>query len=64
MTHRELKKIAKEIAACEKTISTTQDEDEKSKAQLKIMRLTERLTDFNDFMVLDGLISDLLKNNT
>lgn len=64
MTHRELKKMAKQIAACEQTISTTQDKEEKEKAELKIMRLTQTIVDIEDFAMLDGLVQDLLKNNT
>lgn len=64
MTHRELKKLAKQIAACEQTRSTTQNKEEKEKAELKIMKLSQTIVDIEDFAVLDGLVQDLLKNNT
>ena len=61
VTHRELKKMAKEIAACEEVIRSTQDFEEKQKAENKIMRLTENIYSLEDMAELDEMILDMLK---
>lgn len=53
--------MAKEIAACEEVIRSTQDFEEKQKAENKIMRLTENIYSLEDMAELDEMILDMLK---
>lgn len=60
MTHKQLKKTAKQIAEYEHKISKTEDSYEKSNYEKEIIRLTQTVTDFSDLVDLDSLIQEYL----
>ena len=48
MKKKEIKKLAEEIASYERIIQTTQDTNEKSEAQNKVIRLSEKAETIDD----------------
>ena len=64
MKKKELKNLAKKIAKYEKFIQSSTDEKEVSKARLKILQLSEEVTELDDFFQLDVLISEILEKNS
>jgi hypothetical protein len=64
MKKKELKNLAKKIAKYEKFIQSSTDEKEVSKARLKILQLSEEVTELDDFFQLDILISEILEKNS
>ena len=59
MTKKEIKKVAKEIARLERILRTT-DGDEKYKAEMAIMTLTNKVEDIEDMMAIDELVMEYL----
>lgn len=64
MKQKELKNLAKKIAKYEKIIQTTDDANERHKAENEIMKLTSSVKNFDDIMALDELIQDILEENS
>ena len=64
MKKKELKNLAKKIAKHEKFIQSSTDEKEVRKARLKILQLSEEVTEMEDFFQLDILISEILEKNS
>ena len=62
MKKKELKNLAQKIAECENIIQTSQNMKEVSDAQDQIMKLSGRVKTFEDMMILDEMIQDILKN--
>lgn len=61
MKKKELKNLAKQIVECEKIISSSDDKQVIHQAEDKIMKLTNKVTDFNDMILLDDLLLELLE---
>lgn len=64
MTHKQLRKIAREIFSCEKI---RQDEsstkEEKTRAENRIIQITNQLQyNVEDMLEIDGMVQDLLAN--
>jgi len=62
MTHKQLRKIANEIARNEKIIQENIDEDAVTKAQDEIISLSSQL-DIFDLLYLDELLQEMLKKS-
>lgn len=62
MKKKEIKKLAEEIASYERIIQTTQDPNEKSEAQNKVIRLSEKAETIDDMVALDICIQEILSN--
>lgn len=60
MKLKELKNLAKKIAQQEKAYQNATNTEERMKAEEEIMRLTSKVDSFDDLMLLDELIQDLL----
>lgn len=60
MKKKEIKKLAEEIASYERIIQTTQDPNEKSEAQNKVIRLSEKAETIDDMVALDICIQEIL----
>lgn len=63
MKQKELKNLAKKIAKYEKIIQTTQDPAERKQAENEIMKLSSSVHSFEDMVILDELIQDILENS-
>ena len=62
MNKKQLKKLAKQIADLEVTIQTSDDGYVVNEAKDKMVRLTETADlEFEDMMVLDEMVQNLLK---
>lgn len=62
MNKKQLKKLAKQIADLEATIQTSNDGYVVNEAKDKMVRLTETADlEFEDMMVLDEMVQNLLK---
>ena len=62
MKKKELKNLAEKIAKQEYVIQTSDDDDAIQAAQNEIMRLTNRVRDFQDLDVIDEMIQEILSN--
>lgn len=60
MKKKELKNLAKKIAACEQVIQKNEDEYEVEQAQQEIMRLSSTVHSFEDLDLIDEMVQDLL----
>ena len=60
MKLKELKNLAKKIAQQEKAYQNASTTEERMKAEEEIMRLTSKVDSFDDLMLLDELIQELL----
>ena len=60
MKRKELKNLAKKIAALEKIIQATEDEEKKKKAEHEIMRLSNSISNYEEIFILDELIQEFL----
>lgn len=60
MKLKELKNLAKKIAQQEKAYQNATNTEERMKAEEEIMRLTSKVDSFDDLMLLDELIQELL----
>lgn len=63
MKQKELKNLAKKIAANEMIIQSSEDEKEVEKAQDEIFRLSSRVTSIEEMILLDDLIQEILQKN-
>lgn len=62
MKKKELRKLAEEIASLEHTIQTAEDSFTRSEAQNEVIRLTEKIYDMEDMLILDNYIQEFLSN--
>ena len=66
MTKKERKKIARELAQYEIIIQAGHDEFAKRAAEEEVMRITTKITNFEDMEAIDELvpkmIQDIIKN--
>ena len=63
MKQKELKNLAKKIAANEMIIQSSEDEKDVEKAQDEIFRLSSRVTSIEEMILLDDLIQEILQKN-
>lgn len=61
MKKKELKNLAKKIAECERIIQTSQNGQEIHDAQSQIIKLSGSVQTFEDMMILDEMIQELLE---
>lgn len=61
MTKKELRKIAKELARLETVIKTTEDSEVRYRAEQEILTLTNKVEDFEDMVIIDELVMNLLE---
>lgn len=61
MKKKELKNLAKKIAECERVIQTSQNSQEIHDAQNQIVKLSGSVKTFEDMMILDEMIQELLE---
>jgi hypothetical protein len=62
MKKKELRRLAEEIASKERIIQTTEDSFTRSEAQNEVIRLTEKIYDMEDMLILDSYIQEFLSN--
>ena len=63
MTKRECKRIAQKIADLERIVQNSTDEDEKRKAQSKILKICGSFTDIEAMMQIDEAVQEILENS-
>ena len=63
MKQKELKNLAKKIAANEMIIQSSTNEKEVEKAQDEIFKLSSRVTSIEEMILLDDLIQEILQKN-
>ena len=61
MKKKELKNFASKIAKLERTIQSTTDSEVKKKAEIEIMKITTGIGNFEDLIVIDELVMEMLK---
>lgn len=61
MKKKELKNFAAKIAKLERTIQSTTDSEVKKKAEIEIMKITTGIGNFEDLIVIDELVMEMLK---
>ena len=64
MKQKEIKNLAKKIAQQEIILQTTQDLNEKSRAEKEIVKLSACVKSIEDMVALDEAIQDLLIKNS
>lgn len=64
MKKKEIKNLAKKIAQQELIIQTSEITEEKNNARDKIIKLSSYIKSFEDMMLLDEAIQDLLTKNS
>lgn len=62
MNKKELKNIAKKIAAAELVLSQSVDKEEIRKAEDTIFQLSGRVTSLTDIAIIDEMVQDILSN--
>ena len=62
MTRKELKTLAKKIAKYEKIIQQNETPEAVEKAQWEIMQLSSCVTKFEDIIIIDELVQDMLSS--
>ena len=62
MNKKELKNIAKKIAAAELILSQSEDKEEMRKAEDAIFKLSGKVTSLTDIAIIDELVQDILSN--
>ena len=62
MNKKELKNIAKKIAAAELILSQSEDQAEMRKAEDAIFKLSGKVTSLTDIAIIDELVQDILSN--
>ena len=62
MNKKELKNIAKKIAAAELILSQSEDKEEKCKAEDTIFKLSGKVTSLTDIAIIDEMVQDILSN--
>ena len=60
MKQKEIKKLAKKIAAQEKILATSTSPEERSKAEVEIINLSSYVNSIEDMLALDEAIQELL----
>lgn len=63
MKEKELKNLAKKIAAAELAMQSCSDSSEKAKLEAEIMKLCSRAKNIEDMMLLDDMVQDILSKN-
>lgn len=61
MRNKELKNLAQKIAKCEMIIQEGGDEGEILRAQEEIMKLSSHIKSFEDIVIIDEMVQDILK---
>lgn len=61
MRNKELKNLAQKIAKCEMIIQEGEDEGEILQAQEEIMKLSSHIKSFEDIVIIDEMVQDILK---
>ena len=64
MKQKEIKNLAKKIAQQEIILQTTQDLNEKARAEKEIVKLSACVKSIEDMVALDEAIQDLLTKNS
>ena len=64
MKAKEIKNLAKKIAQQEIILQTTQDLNEKARAEREIVKLSACVKSIEDMVALDEAIQDLLEKNS
>lgn len=64
MKQKEIKNLAKKIAQQEKILQTSQDLNEKARAEKEIVKLSACVKSIEDMVALDEAIQDLLEKNS
>lgn len=64
MKQKEIKNLAKKIAQQEIILQTTQDLNEKARAEKEIIKLSACVKSIEDMVALDEAIQDLLEKNS
>ncbi len=62
MNKKELKNIAKKIAAAELILSQSEDKEERRKAEDTIFKLSGKVTSLTDIAIIDEMVQDILSN--
>ena len=62
MTKKERKKIARELAKYEIVIQASHDEFAKRAAEEEVMRITMKITNFDDMEAIDELVPKMIKD--
>lgn len=62
MTHKERKKIARELAKYEIIIQASHDEFAKRAAEEEVMKMTMKITNFDDMEAIDELVPKMIKD--
>lgn len=62
MNKKELKNIAKKIAAAELILRQSEDKEEIHKAESAIFTLSGKVTSLTDIAIIDELVQDILSN--
>ena len=62
MNKKELKNIAKKIAAAELVLSQSEDKEEIRKAEDTIFKLSGKVTSLTDIAIIDEMVQDILSN--
>lgn len=63
MKTKELKNLAKKFAKLERIIQTTENQEEKKKAEDEIISLSGHVTSLEDITIIDEMVQDLLAKN-
>ena len=61
MKTKERKNIAKKIAAAEMALQKATSTEEKARLELEITKLCSKVDNFEDLMVIEEMVQDLLK---
>lgn len=61
MKTKERKNIAKKIAAAEIALQNATSTEEKARLELEITKLGSKVDNFEDLMVIEEMVQDLLK---
>ena len=62
MNKKELKNIAKKIAAAELALSQSEDKEERRNAEDTIFKLSGKVTSLTDIAIIDEMVQDILSN--
>jgi len=62
MKKKQLRKLTEEIASLERTIQTAEDSFTRAEAQNEVIRLTDKIYDMEDMLILDNYIQEFLSN--
>lgn len=62
MNKKELRNIAKKIAAAEQVLANSADKEERRKAENAIFELSGKVHNLTDIAIIDELVQDILSN--